>query len=153
MVAERGGEAFSSVEALLSRCDGVSIVTPTVTHFQLAAEALRAGKGVLVEKPITNDHESAEKLVELAKERNLPLQVGHIERFNPAYSYLKEVARKPRFIESHRLSTFPGRSVDVGVVLDLMIHDLDIVLAFVQSPVVSVDACGARALGANTTGR
>lgn len=148
VVAERGGAAYASLDSLLEDCDGVSIVTPTVTHFAIAEQALRADKGVLVEKPITNDHHHAEQLVALAKERDLPLQVGHIERFNPAYSYLKEVAQSPRFIESHRLSPFPGRSVDVGVVLDLMIHDLDIVLSFVQSPVVRVDACGARALSA-----
>ena len=117
-------------------------MTPTVTHFKLARELLLAGKHVLVEKPMTDNAAEAAQLVQLAQEKNVVLQVGHVERFNPVLDYLEKVATDPRFIETHRLSPYPARSIDVGVVLDLMIHDLDVVLAFVRSPVTSVDAVG-----------
>src|SRR5206468_7758193 len=103
---------------------------------------LMAGKHVLVEKPMTENAAQASELVRLAHERNCVLQVGHVERFNPIFNYLQTVATEPRFIETHRLSPYPARSTDIGVVLDLMIHDLDVVLAFVKSPVSSVDAVG-----------
>lgn len=133
---------FASAGEAAASCDAVSIVTPTSTHYELARELLQQGKHVLVEKPITNDGRQAAELVQLAKERNCVLQVGHVERFNPVFNYLSTVATEPRFVETHRLSPYPARSTDVGVVLDLMIHDLDVVLAFVKSPVVSVDAVG-----------
>jgi predicted dehydrogenase len=138
--------AFNSVEEAAEAADALSIVTPTVTHHELAIQLLKTDKHVLVEKPITNTEVQAAELVKLAQDRNLVLQVGHVERFNPVFTYLESVAREPRFIETHRLSPYPKRSTDVGVVLDLMIHDLDIVLAFVKSPITSVDAVGVSVL-------
>ena len=112
----------------------------------MAKPLLEQGKHLLIEKPMTDNLNEAAELVRLAKRYDCVLQVGHIERFNPVYSYLQKAAKSPRFIESHRLSPFPARSMDIGVVLDLMIHDLDIVLAFVDSPVEHVDAAGVRVL-------
>jgi predicted dehydrogenase len=130
------------VEDALTQADAFSVVTPTTTHYALARRLLEAGRHVLVEKPMTQDTHQAADLVELARSRNCVLQVGHVERFNPVFQYLQSVATDPRFIEVHRLSPYPARSTDVGVVLDLMIHDLDIVLAFVRSPVSTVEAVG-----------
>ncbi len=134
--------AFSSAAEASAASDALSIVTPTITHFELAEALLRAGKHVLVEKPMTDGAEQAARLVQLAQQNNCVLQVGHVERFNPVLKYLESVATEPRFIETHRLSPYPSRSTDIGVVLDLMIHDLDVVLAFVKAPVTSVDAVG-----------
>lgn len=146
-IAEKFGVTVAeSMEALADRCDALSVVTPTVTHHEIASTLLAQGKSLLIEKPITDSTETARALVELAKSQGVVLQVGHVERFNPVYGYLKEAASAPKFIEAHRLSPFPGRGADVGVVLDLMIHDLDIVLAFVAAPVVDVDASGIRVL-------
>lgn len=139
---KHGVRAFATVNELLAEVDAVSVVTPTVTHHALASEALKAGKHVLVEKPMTDSAAQAGELVGLAQAAGLVLQVGHVERFNPVYRYLEEAATQPRFIECHRLSPYPKRSTDIGVVLDLMIHDLDVVMAFVKSPVVSVEAVG-----------
>jgi len=139
-------QGFASAAEAAEAADALSIVTPTVTHHELAAQLLRQDRHVLVEKPITNTEAQAAELVQLAQERNLVLQVGHVERFNPVFTYLESVAKEPRFIETHRLSPYPKRSTDVGVVLDLMIHDLDIVLAFVKSPITSVDAVGVSVL-------
>jgi predicted dehydrogenase len=133
---------FNSVAEAAAASDALNIATPTVTHFELAKQLLTQGKHVLVEKPMTDDTEEAGELVRLARENNCVLQVGHVERFNPVFTYLVSAAPEPRFIETHRLSPYPARSTDIGVVLDLMIHDLDIVLAFVKSPVTSVDAVG-----------
>lgn len=137
-----GVRAFGSVAEAAEASDAVSIVTPTTTHFELARTLLQQGRHVLVEKPMTDNADRAADLVQLAQQRNCLLQVGHVERFNPVFNYLETVATDPRFIETHRLSPYPARSTDVGVVLDLMIHDLDVVLAFVKSPVTSVDAVG-----------
>ena len=137
---------FPSLEAAYSATDAVSIVTPTVTHFEIAKKFLSQGKHVLVEKPMTVTTAEAAELVDLAGKNGAVLQVGHIERFNPVFKYLAEVAVEPRFIEAHRLSPYPGRSIDIGVVLDLMIHDLDVILAFVRSRVTSVDAVGVAVL-------
>jgi predicted dehydrogenase len=134
--------AFNSAAEAAAASDAVSIVTPTATHFDLAKAALQAGKHVLVEKPMTDSAAQAAELVQLAQQNNCVLQVGHVERFNPVFNYLETVATEPRFIETHRLSPYPARSTDIGVVLDLMIHDLDVVLAFVKSAVTSVDAVG-----------
>lgn len=134
--------AFRSIEEAAAASDALNIVTPTVTHFEIASALLRQGKHVLVEKPMTNTAAQASELVQLAQQHRCVLQVGHVERFNPVFKYLESVATDPRFIETHRLSPYPARSTDVGVVLDLMIHDLDVVLAFVKSPVTSVDAVG-----------
>ena len=149
-IAEKNGvRALESMEAALEQADGVSIVTPTVTHHELASKFLRAGRHVLVEKPITDEADQAAELVQLAQENDRVLQVGHVERFNPVFDYLQSVAKEPRFIETHRLSPYPARSMDIGVVLDLMIHDLDIVLAFVDSPVKEVDGVGVPVLSAS----
>src|ERR1051325_3752273 len=134
--------AFRSLEEAAQYSDALNVVTPTTTHFEIAKPLLECGKHLLIEKPMTDDIAEAAELVALSQQNRCVVQVGHIERFNPVFKYLASVATEPRFIESHRLSPFPARSTDVGVVLDLMIHDLDIVLAFVNSPVVSVDAVG-----------
>ena len=134
--------AFNSEADLLNACEAVSIVTPTTTHFDLASKFLRQGKHVLLEKPMTDNAAQAAELVQIARDKNCVLQVGHVERFNPVFKYLQSAAPEPRFIETHRLSPYPARSTDIGVVLDLMIHDLDVVLAFVKSPVTSVDGVG-----------
>jgi predicted dehydrogenase len=142
-VAERHGvKVFSSVEEAISASDGLSVVTPTASHYQVSKQLLEAGKHVLVEKPMTDQAQTAADLIRLAQLNNCVLQVGHVERFNPVFKYLETVATEPRFIETHRLSPYPARSTDIGVVLDLMIHDLDVVLAFVRSSVTSVDAVG-----------
>jgi len=133
---------FSSVAEAAAASDALNIATPTITHYDLAKQLLAQGKHVLVEKPMTDNTAQAAELIQLAREKNCVLQVGHVERFNPVFKYLESAAPEPRFIETHRLSPYPARSTDIGVVLDLMIHDLDIVLAFVKSPVVSVDAVG-----------
>ena len=135
-------QAFRSLDEAMEESDALSVVTPTSTHFEIAKLLLQHGKHLLIEKPMTSDAVQAEELVALAHDRKLLLQVGHVERFNPVFQYLRKVAVLPRFIETHRLSPYPARSTDVGVVLDLMIHDLDVVLAFVDSPMVSVDAVG-----------
>jgi predicted dehydrogenase len=134
--------AFGSVAEAAAASDAVSIVTPTTTHFDLAKVMLQQGRHVLLEKPMTDNAAQATELVQLAQQKHCVLQVGHVERFNPVFTYLESVATDPRFIETHRLSPYPARSTDIGVVLDLMIHDLDVVLAFVKSPVTSVDAVG-----------
>ncbi len=137
-----GVRVFSSMDELVANVDAVSVVTPTFTHHDLAKILLGAGKHVLVEKPMCDHADQAYELVSLAQANKCILQVGHVERFNPVFGYLQSVAQDPRFIETHRLSPYPARSMDIGVSLDLLIHDLDIVLAFVKSPVEHVDAVG-----------
>jgi len=133
---------FPSIEAAAAAAEALSIVTPTVTHFEIARKLLAQGRHLLMEKPMTDNAAQASELVQLARDHKCVLQVGHVERFNPVFQYLQSVATDPRFIEVHRLSPYPARSTDIGVVLDLMIHDLDVVLAFVKSPITSVDAVG-----------
>jgi len=142
IAARHKARIFNSVAEAAANADALNIVTPTVTHFELAKTLLAQGKHVLVEKPMTDDTAQAAELVQLAQKNNCVLQVGHVERFNPIFKYLESAAPEPRFIECHRLSPYPARSTDIGVVLDLMIHDLYVVLAFVKSPVTSVDAVG-----------
>jgi predicted dehydrogenase len=149
LAAQHGTRAFNSLNEVIAAAEAVNIVTPTTTHFALARELLAAGRHVLVEKPMTDTAEQAAELVDLAQARGLVLQVGHVERFNPVFTYLQSVATQPRFIECHRLSPYPARSTDIGVVLDLMIHDLDVVLAFVNAPVASVEAVGVPVLSAS----
>jgi predicted dehydrogenase len=134
--------AFGSLEQAAAASDALSIVTPTTTHFDIAKVLLEQGKHVLVEKPMTENAAQAVEIVRIAQQKNCVLQAGHVERFNPVFKYLQTVVTDPRFIETHRLSPYPARSTDIGVVLDLMIHDLDVVLAFVKSPVTSFDAVG-----------
>ncbi len=133
---------FASLAEAAAASDALNIATPTTTHFDIAKQLLTVGKHVLVEKPMTDSTEQAAELCELAQKKNLVLQVGHVERFNPVFKILQDIATQPRFIECHRLSPFPARSADFGEVRDLMIHDLDIVLAFVKSPVTSVEGVG-----------
>lgn len=138
--------AAGSFEEFADAVDAVTVATPTTTHFDFARRLLERGKHVLVEKPFTETPEQARELCELAQKRGLVLQVGHIERFNPALSALEARITRPRFIEASRLSPYPGRSLDVGVVLDVMIHDLEIVLHLVKSPWEQVDAVGVSVL-------
>jgi len=142
IAAKHGVQAFDSIAEAAAASDALSLVTPTTTHFELAKGLLQQGRHLLVEKPMTDKAAQATELVQLAQQKNCVLQVGHVERFNPVFTYLETIATDPRFIETHRLSPYPARSTDIGVVLDLMIHDLDVVLAFVKSPVVAVDAVG-----------
>lgn len=135
--------AFSDAKGLIAAgVDAVSVVTPTIAHAAVVNELLQAGVHVLVEKPMATSVDEAETMVVLAKTHHCILQVGHIERFNGAVLAFSEAIKAPKFIECHRLSPFPGRGTDVSVVLDLMIHDLDIVLAMEPSEVVSLDAVG-----------
>ena len=137
-----GGGAFESAAELANFADAVSVATPTETHYVVARAFLEKGRHVLVEKPITDNLQEAEKLVALARKNKCVLQVGHVERFNPVMRYLDDCLAEARFIEVHRLSPYPGRSTDIGVVLDLMIHDLDVVLSLVKSPLAKIDAVG-----------
>ncbi len=139
---EFGTVALGSFEELVEKVDAASVSTPTLTHRELATALLSRGKHVLVEKPISDSVDDAKAIIDLAAEMGCVLQVGHIERFNPVMSQLEARLDKPKFIECHRLSPFPKRSLDIGVVLDLMIHDLEIVLHLVNSPIENVDAVG-----------
>jgi predicted dehydrogenase len=149
IAGKHGTRAFASLEEAAQAADALSIVTPTVTHHAIARDLLARGKHLLVEKPMTHTEAQAADLVQLAQRHQCVLQVGHVERFNPVFDYLHGVARDPRFIEVHRLSPYPARSTDVGVVLDLMIHDLDVVLAIVPAPVVNIEAVGIPVLSAH----
>jgi predicted dehydrogenase len=133
---------YDSFEALMNECDAVDIVAPTPHHFQLCEAALKKGRHVFVEKPLANTMDEARALVKLAKESNMKFQVGHVERFNPALLALKNYELKPMFIEVHRLAQFNPRGTDVSVILDLMIHDLDIILSMVKSNVNYISANG-----------
>lgn len=149
-IAEKhGAQALTDYASLLGNVDAVSIVVPTTLHYQVAKDFLNAGSHVLIEKPITTTVEQADDLIAIAKEKNLILQVGHLERFNPAVLALDK-DEKPLFIESHRLSPFNPRANDVSVVLDLMIHDIDIILALVDSEIERIDASGTAVLTKGT---
>jgi predicted dehydrogenase len=133
---------FASADELILKADAVDIVTPTTTHFALAKKAIEAKKHIFVEKPVTETVAEAEFLLEKSRELGLKIQVGHVERFNPALLALKDIPLNPLFIEAHRLSIFNPRGTDVSVVLDLMIHDLDIILSLVKSKIKSIHASG-----------
>ena len=139
---EFGYQLFPSISALIQAVDVVDIVTPTLSHFDCAAEAMAAGKHVFLEKPITTTVEEAEQLIVLAKKYHVKGQVGHVERFNPAFKAVKNQINNPMFIETHRLAEFNPRGTDVPVVLDLMIHDIDAILSVVRSKVKAVHASG-----------
>ena len=141
-----GAKAFTELDDFAEHVDAATVATPTSTHFALTKALLERGKHVLVEKPFTETPEEARELCSIAQARGLVLQVGHIERFNPVLSALESHLTHPRFIEATRLSPYPGRSLDVGVVLDVMIHDLEIILHLVRSPVAQVDAVGVSVL-------
>jgi predicted dehydrogenase len=140
-------EAFNDFHDMIDLVDAASVVVPTDLHFQVASEFIKAGKHVIVEKPMTLKLKEAEDLVSLSRQNNIIMQVGHVERFNPAVVAVREYIDSPRFIECDRISAFSFRSMDVGVVLDMMIHDIDIVLAFVDSPVEEIDAMGVSVVG------
>ncbi|HXG37619.1 MAG TPA: Gfo/Idh/MocA family oxidoreductase [Bacteroidota bacterium] len=142
VAAQYGTKAYASMDDLLDKVEAVSIATTTKAHFFVGQKALERGVHVFIEKPITETIEQAKVLVELAERKKLKLQVGHIERFNPAILALEPYHLKPMFIESHRLAQFNPRGSDVAVVLDLMIHDIDLILSLVHSPVKRIDANG-----------
>ncbi|MEJ7626073.1 MAG: Gfo/Idh/MocA family oxidoreductase [Ferruginibacter sp.] len=135
-------KSYSSAEELMNDCDAVDIVAPTLDHFVLCEMALRKSRHVFVEKPLANTMDEARKLLKLTKESNLKFQVGHVERFNPALLALKNYTIQPMFIEVHRLAQFNPRGTDVSVILDLMIHDIDIILTLVKSNVNYISANG-----------
>ena len=139
---EAGVPYYEDAAQLLARVDAVDIVTPTTTHFDLARRAIKAGKHVFIEKPLTDSVSDARKLVELSRQQGVKVQVGHVERFNPALLSLGDMEVAPMFVEAHRLAGFNPRGTDVSVVLDLMIHDLDIVLSLIDAPVTNVHATG-----------
>lgn len=146
---ELSTKVFPEIEDLAREVDALSIAVPTNYHYQVALDLLNQGKHLLIEKPITVTIEEADALNDLAKSKDLIIQVGHVERFNPVISYLEEKIDDPRFIECHRLANYPPprpnlppRGTEVGVVLDLMIHDIDMVLALVRSKVTEIDAIG-----------
>ena len=139
---EFGYKAFLDLDSLIDHVDVIDIVTPTLSHYAMASKALNKGKHVFIEKPITNTVEEAQELVGLAEKKQLFGMVGHVERFNPAFLAAQSSITKPMFIETHRLAEFNPRGTDVSVVLDLMIHDIDVVLSVVQSKVKEVHASG-----------
>ena len=143
---EYGLKRFKNPDELINSCDIVDIVAPTTEHFQLCKKAILKSKHVFVEKPLTHTMEEAKEIVKLAKEANIKFQVGHVERFNPAWLAAQKYALEPMFIEVHRLSQFNPRGTDVSVILDLMIHDIDIILSLVKSSVKNVYANGVNVL-------
>jgi predicted dehydrogenase len=147
IAAKLGTTPFDHFAPLVDHVDAVSVVTPTIHHHEVAAAFLRKGVPVLVEKPVCRTVAEAEELMALAAKAGVPFQVGHIERFNPAFEELVKRPIRPKFIEAERHGPFTGRSVDIGAVLDLMIHDLDLLLSLVGSPVQHVSAVGAAVFG------
>ncbi len=144
--AELGVKGFDSIDALIEAVDVVDIVTPTLNHFECAVKALKSCKHVFIEKPITETPEQAKQLIKLTEEAGVKAQVGHVERFNPAFLAAQEYIQNPMFIETHRLAEFNPRGTDVPVVLDLMIHDIDIVLSMVKSNIKKISASGVAVL-------
>jgi predicted dehydrogenase len=140
VAAEFGYTKFHSIEALIAAVDVVDIVTPTLQHYECAKLAIEAGKHIFIEKPIATTVTEAEQIMVLANQYNVKGQIGHVERFNPAFTAVKDKINKPMFIETHRLAEFNPRGTDVPVVLDLMIHDIDAILSVVKSKVKSVNA-------------
>ncbi len=139
---EHDVRAWEDMNSLIDACDAVDIVTPTIAHFECAKAALKRFKHVFIEKPITHTVEEAKALMLLAREANVKAMVGHVERFNPAYLSIKDQELRPLFIESHRLAQWNPRGTEASVVLDLMIHDIDIILSLVGAPVKKVSASG-----------
>ena len=143
---ELGVLGVSDYRKLYGKIDAVSIATPTRMHFKVAADFLNNKMHALVEKPFTPTIEEADNLIKIADAHGLILQVGHIERFNSAFNATKKIIKDPKFIECHRLSPFPNRSLDVGAVLDIMIHDIDIILGLVNSPIEKIESVGVNVL-------
>ena len=146
VAAEFGYKKFDTIAELIAAVDVVDIVTPTLQHFDCAKQVIEAGKHIFIEKPISNTVEEAEEIIALAKEYKVKGQVGHVERFNPAFIAVKDKIENPMFIETHRLAEFNPRGTDVPVVLDLMIHDIDAILSVVKSKVKAVHASGVSVL-------
>ncbi|WP_445715936.1 Gfo/Idh/MocA family protein [Flavobacterium sp.] len=142
VTAEFGYKKFDSIAELIAAVDVVDIVTPTMQHFECAKQVIEAGKHIFIEKPISNTVAEAEEIIALANKYNVKGQVGHVERFNPAFTAVKDKINNPMFIETHRLAEFNPRGTDVPVVLDLMIHDIDAILSVVKSKVKSINASG-----------
>jgi len=142
VATEFGYKTFENINTLIDAVDVVDIVTPTLSHFDCAKKAIEKGKHIFIEKPITNTLAEAEELLQLEKKHNVLGQVGHVERFNPAFIAVKEQINSPMFIETHRLAEFNPRGTDVPVVLDLMIHDIDAILSVVDSEVKEINASG-----------
>lgn len=149
VAAEFELKSFDDVDSLIQECDVVDVVTPTLNHFDCASSAIKAHRHVFIEKPITNTLEEAKSLMQLSHEADVKLQVGHVERFNPAFVAARDAFDEPRFIETHRLAQFNPRGTDVSVVLDLMIHDIDIVLNVVGANVTKISASGVAVLSEN----
>ncbi|WP_297696019.1 Gfo/Idh/MocA family oxidoreductase [uncultured Eudoraea sp.] len=142
-VAEEFGYSyFDNIDSLMDEVDVVDIVTPTLSHYECAKKAMEKGKHVFIEKPITNTLDEAKELLRIEDENNVKGQVGHVERFNPAFGAVKDKIKDPMFIETHRLAEFNPRGTDVPVVLDLMIHDIDVILSVVGSEVKKINASG-----------
>lgn len=139
---EFGIKAYDNIDDLINDSDAVDIVTPTVSHFECAEKAIKKSKHVFIEKPLADTLEHARELLDLVKEANVRAQVGHVERFNPAFLAISNELIDPKFIEAHRLASFNPRGTDVSVVLDLMIHDIDIILSVVKSNVKKISASG-----------
>ncbi len=133
---------FSSMHDLINEVEVVDIVTPTSTHFLVAQEVIKKGKHFFIEKPVTESLEEAIELIKLVRDKKIKVQVGHVERFNPAFLVAKNHIKSPMFIETHRLATFNPRGTDVSVVLDLMIHDIDIILSVVKSEIKEIKSSG-----------
>ena len=147
LAKDTGARPIAEYRNLIGEVDAAVIATPTFTHHQVAADLIRGGVHVLVEKPITPTVREADDLVQLARRLQIVLQVGHVERFNPALVSVQDRLQEPKFIEARRQSGYTFRSTDVGVVMDLMIHDIDVVLSLVRSPLTAVDALGISVLG------
>ena len=139
---EFGYQMYENLDELIEAADMIDVVTPTLSHFEVAKKVISAGKHLFIEKPITNTYEEAQELIELAKKHKVKGQVGHVERFNPAFQAVGDKFDNPMFIEAHRLAEFNPRGTDVPVVLDLMIHDIDAVLSVVKSEVKKINASG-----------
>ena len=139
---EFGYKYFNDSNLLLESVDAIAIITPTKFHYEIAIKCIEKNKHIFIEKPITYTVEQAEKIVKFSKEKKIIGQVGHVERFNPAFNSIKKIIGNPMFIESHRLSKFNPRGTDVSVVLDLMIHDIDIVLSLISSKVINITSSG-----------
>lgn len=142
IAAEYGTKFFADYREMIGQVDAVSLAVPTIDHCEIGCELLRQGIAVLVEKPIARTLAEADQMIQLAEKHNVCLQVGHLERFNPAIVAVRPLVKEPRFFETHRLSLFSPRSLDIDVVMDLMIHDLDIIASLVKSPIVNIHAVG-----------
>jgi len=140
--SELGVKSYPDMDALIADCDVLDIVTPTIAHYDCSIRAMKQSRHVFIEKPLSNTIEEAKEMISLAQEANVKVQVGHVERFNPAFTAAKPFIDQPMFVETHRLAEFNPRGTDVSVVLDLMIHDIDIVLNMVKSEVKKINCSG-----------